>query len=257
MSESSIPRVWIEIDLGKIKANYRKIAGKVKPSKVMPVLKSNAYGLGIIPIARALKAMEPPCFGVAEPREALALKKLGVPVQILGGLFDTDIPDIVESGIIAPIADFPTARLLSREASKRSKVVECHFLIDSGMSRLGIPLIQAEKIILKIKKLPGLNCTGIYSHFPHAFHDLDFSQWQLEQMNHLLERLQENGIQFQYIHIANSDGINNVPGSYKTPYNMVRTGINLYGLFDPQGKQSLKLEPVLTIKNKTHCDSSA
>ena len=250
MSLPTTARVWVEIDLSKIKANYKKIASKVKPSKVMAVLKANAYGLGIIPIARALAPMDPPCFGVAEPKEALALKKLGVRVQILGGLFGTDIPDIVKAGIIAPITDFETAILLSREASKRSKVVECHFLIDSGMSRLGIPLAQAEEIILKTCKLTGLYCTGIYSHFPHAYHDLDFSKWQLKQMNNLLDQLKKKGIRFQWVHLANSDGINNIPESYKKPYNMVRTGINLYGLFDPEGKQSLPLEPVLILKTK-------
>ena len=250
MSHKTNARVWVEIDLKKIQSNYQKIADHVKPSKVMAVLKANAYGLGAIPIARALALAGAPYFGVAEPKEALAINDLGAPVQILGGLLDVDVPDVVRAGIVAPITDFGIARLLSIEAVKRQKPVECHFLIDTGMGRLGIPYSKAKATILKTLELPGLTCMGIYSHFPHAYADLEFSRWQLMQMMNLLDCLQTERIVFRCVHIANSDGINNVPQSYREPFNMVRTGINLYGLFDPEGKQSLPLEPVLTLKTK-------
>ena len=250
MPERPPPRVWVEIDLKKIQSNYKKISDKVKPSEVMAVLKADAYGLGVIPIARALKMVGASIFGVAESREALSLRDLGATVQILGGLLDTDIQFVVSEGIVAPIPDFETARLLNIEALKQQKVVECQFLIDTGMGRLGIPFSKAEAVIIKTVGLRGLKCIGIYSHFPHAYGDLEFSKSQVNRIIELLNRLRTKGIVFRWIHIANSDGINNIPDSYKVPYNMVRTGINLYGIFDPEGKKSLNLEPVVTLKTR-------
>ena len=218
------------------------------PAKVLAVLKANAYGLGILPIAQALKAEEIQGFGVAEPREALAIRKLGLPVHILGGLLPSEIPCVVKEDIIAPITDIKIAQMLNAEALKQSKTVECHILIDTGMGRLGISLPDAEETIEKIMNFPGLKCIGLYSHFPHAYGDPEFSQWQLNQMADLLARLRNKKISFSWVHFANSDGINNIPSSFSKPYNLVRVGINLYGLFDLEGDCSLELEAAVTVK---------
>ncbi len=244
------PRVWVEIDLNKIKSNYAKIAAAVKPLKVMAILKANAYGLGLIPVARALVSAGVTAIGVAELREALAIISLGVPVQIIGGVIGDEIHFIVEHGIIAPITDYEVACALSREAVRQGKTVECCFIIDTGMGRLGILAAQAESVIRETVKLPGLRCSGISSHFPIAYGDIEFSRAQIKRLSMLISRLEKQGISFSAIHIANSDGINNVPESYFPNFTMVRTGINLYGVFDLEGKQSLTLEPVLTLKTR-------
>ena len=250
MQGQSPARVWVEVHLGKIRSNFEKIADRVKPSAVMAVLKANAYGLGINPIAQALKTVNVQRFGVAESREALAVADLGVPTQILGGLLEDDIPDVLRANIIAPITNVEAAKLLNEHALKQNKIVECHILVDTGMGRLGIPLSKAEGSIRKISKMPGLTCTGIYSHFPHAYGDPEFSRWQVAQITALLRRLQNKQISFRWVHIANSDGINNIPESYRRPYNLVRVGLNLYGIFDLNGQQSLDLEPVLVLKTR-------
>ena len=245
------PRVWVEIDLKKIRSNFKKISDKVKPAKVMAVLKANAYGLGVGPIAQALKTVDVQGYGVAESSETLPLKNLGVPIHILGGVLKEDLPYLVREGIIVPITDLETARLLSEEALKQNKAVECHFLLDTGMGRLGILPSKAEAIICRTLEYPELNCTGIYTHFPHAYGDPQFSQWQIDQIIILLRRLKKKKISFRWVHIANSDGINNIPESYKEPFNLVRTGLNLYGIFDPKGKQSIHdLEPTITLKTR-------
>ena len=241
-------RVWVEISLNKIKSNFNNIAEKVAPLKVMAVLKANAYGLGAAAIADALSTTDVYCFGVADVKEALLISHIGKPVHILGGIIDDEIPTIVNMEFIAPITDEQTAIKLSAEAEKQNKIIECHYLIDTGMGRLGIIYSECQEVIEKTIRLPGLNCTGIYSHFPQAYNNRDFSISQIKKIRILLNSLEKNDIKFKWVHIANSDGINNIPESYRAPFTMVRTGINLYGVFDLQGAQSIELSPVLTIK---------
>ncbi len=250
MATAELPasRVVLEVDLAKLKRNYRRIAEAVAPRRVMAVLKANAYGLGVSRIAPALVEAGVHAIGVAEVREAVAIKHLGVPVQVLGGLIGPEIPIVVAEGIVAPITDLATAEALSAEACRQGREVECHFLIDTGMGRLGILLAEAETVIRQAVRLPGLRCSGIYSHFPFAYGDYAFSYDQINDFRRLLQALHAHGIDFSWIHMANSDGINNIPESCEGPFNLVRTGINLYGVFDLEGKQRLDLEPVLSLK---------
>ncbi len=250
MNESARPRVCLEIDLGKIRSNFRIIAEAVEPLEVMAVLKANAYGLGVEPIAARLKEAGACAFGVTELREALAIKELGLPVQVLGGVIADEIPVAVEHGIILPITDLATAQALSAEAQRQGKTPDCHFLVDTGMGRLGILYSEAEQVILEALTLPGLNCCGIYSHFPFAYGDDDFSCHQVAAFTQLLDRLAAQGVKFARVHMANSDGIHNIEGSIRAPFNLVRTGINLYGCFDLEGPRTLQLEEVLTLKSR-------
>ncbi|MBI3986787.1 MAG: alanine racemase, partial [Lentisphaerae bacterium] len=244
------PRVWLDVDLGKIRANFRAVQQHVAPCRVMAVLKANAYGLGVGPIAATLKEAGAYGFGVAELREALSIKALGLPVHILGGLIDEEIPAVVREGIVAPVTDPDIARSLSAETVRQGRAVDCHFKVDTGMGRLGILYADAERVIREAAALPGLRCAGLYSHFPYAYGDIDFSQNQVKLMTDLVERLLRAGIEFQWRHIANSDGINNIDSSFQPPFNLVRTGINLYGAFDLEGRQAISLQPALTLKTR-------
>ena len=153
-------------------------------------------------------------------------------------------------GVPASEADLQTARLISAEAVKQTRTVECHFLIDTGMGRLGILLKDAAKTIREVVALDGLNCNGIYSHFPFAYGDYDFSCHQVTAFVGLLEKLSGEGITFEHVHMANSDGIHNIESAVKHPFTMARTGINLYGCFDLEGRKTLPLQEVLTLKSR-------
>lgn len=240
---SARSRVWLEVDLDALATNFATIADKVAPLQVMAVLKANAYGLGVRPIAQALAQAGVARFGLAEPREALALLDLGPPVHILGSVLEEEIPLIVREGIIPPITDLRTAQLLSAEARRQHREVEAHILIDSGMGRLGILAPDARRLIPEICALPSLRCTGIYSHFPHAYGAADFSAAQVQAITKLAA-----DFDFQHLHIANSDGINNVHQAISAPFTMVRTGLNLYGVFDLEGRHTLPVRPVLSLK---------
>ena len=88
-------RVWLEVDLDILEQNFKRIRDSVKPLKVMAVLKANAYGLGVMPIAERLLKAGADGFCVAELREAIQLKPFGKPIQILGSLLDFELEEAV------------------------------------------------------------------------------------------------------------------------------------------------------------------
>ena len=242
-------RVWLEISLEKLRQNLRRIRESVAPCGVIAVLKANAYGLGVARIAEALAGERIAGFAVAEPREALQLLHLGLPVQILGGMLPEELPATVAAGIIHPIISLDIAREISAEAVRQNRRVECQIKLDTGMGRLGILIQDALPVIREIVRLPNLDCTGLYSHFPVAYRaGEEFTMAQIAGLKGLVDTLAAEGITFTKIHIANSDGINNFPAACQPPFTHVRTGINLHGSFDAEGQRALKLEPVLELK---------
>ncbi len=246
-------RVWVEVDLSKLRGNYEKIAAAAKPCGVLSVMKANAYGLGVIEYARALAKTDTAGFGVAEPFEALQLKEagLGKPVQILSSVLPDEIPEMVKAGITLPVTDLAEAKLINEAAKKTKTRARVHFKLDTGMGRLGIPAKDAPKTIRQIVKLPFLDCEGIFSHCPMAYDPAnEFTNDQIDLFISILNDARKGGITFRKIHIAASDAINNFPRAAKKPFNLVRTGINLHGSFDPNGRRMLAVESVLTLKTR-------
>ncbi len=251
MNESCEPRsrVWLEISLEKLRRNLGRIRESVAPCGVIAVLKANAYGLGVARIAEALAGEGVAGFAVAEPREALQLVHLGLPVQILGGMLPEELPATVAAGIIHPVVSVEIARAISAEAVRQGRRVECQVKLDTGMGRLGILARDAVPAIREIAALPNLDCTGLYSHFPVAYRaGEEFTLGQIAAFRGVVDALAAEGIRFSKLHIANSDGINNFPEACRPPFTHVRTGINLHGSFDAEGQRALHLEPVLELK---------
>jgi alanine racemase len=240
-------RLTLEVDLSALRRNFVRIRKSVQPAGIMAVLKADAYGLGAIPVAEALVAAGADRLGVAEVKEAAQLVgRFPVPVQIIGGLLAAEVAPCVRLGVVCPLPDLETARALSREAVRQKRRVKVHIKVDTGMGRLGIPHFRAFEDILTARKLPGLDFEGIYTHFPNANNPMHGkSREQIGLFQALLGRLESAGIRFPLVHMANSDGINNFPEAY---FDLVRTGINLYGVFDLSGLRSYRLAPTLTLK---------
>lgn len=247
-------RVEVEIDLEALVKNYHKIASHVSPLKVLAVLKANAYGLGVAAYAKALYAAGARQFGVAEPFEALEIGKVlpkDAEIQILSSILPDEIEEMVKKGVILPITDLETAALISKYSVKWKKVTKVQLKVDSGMGRLGILAKDLVKVALEAKRFPNLDLEGVFSHCPMAYDPKDpFTKSQIKFFKSLIAELKAEGLEFKKLHIAASDAINNFPEAFKAPFNMVRTGINLHGSFDPNGRRALKVEPVLTLKTR-------
>jgi len=250
-------RVTVEINLAALVRNYRRILAHVRPAKLLCVLKANAYGLGVGDYAKALADAGCTMFGVAEPFEALELKRvLGrrsgtVEIQMLSSVLPDEVSEMVKEGVILPITDLSEAKLVSAAAKRIGRTAKVHFKIDTGMGRLGILAKDALQTIREVVKLPNLDCEGIFSHCPMAFDPKDpFTSRQIALFKRIVESAAKEGICFKKVHIAASDAINNFPETAKKPFTVVRSGINLHGSFDPNGRKALRVEPVLTLKTR-------
>lgn len=248
-------RTEVRIDLDALKRNYVKIARRVAPAEVLCVLKANAYGLGVGAYAKALVSAGCRAFGVADPEEALELVGIlgdsgcaGVSVQILSSILPDEIEPMVAAGVTLPVVDLEAAEQISAAAVKQGRTARVHFKIDSGMGRLGIRAAEAVEAVEAVRRLPNLDCEGIFSHCAMAYDLKDpFTQEQISVFKNILSELETRGISFAKVHIAASDAVNNFPETARAPFTMVRTGINLHGSFDPNGIKALELESVLSL----------
>lgn len=242
-------RVWVEIDTEKLTKNFKTIQSHVDPAMVMTVLKADAYGMGAAAVGNILEQAGADRFGVAEIGEASALRThTALPIQVLGALLPSEIEEAVTLDLICPVGDIDTAKLLSQAAVRQEKTVTVHVLVDTGMGRLGVPYKDAEVLIRAVHQLPAVAIEGLYSHFPNANDPEDpFAKEQIARFKRIAERVSD--LDIPLMHIANSDGINNVSEAVKD-WSMVRTGINLYGAFDLLGYKAYELEPVIELKSR-------
>jgi alanine racemase len=253
-SKISTPNNRVEIDLAALRGNYRNILAQVGEGvQVMAIVKSDAYGHGLVPVAKALAREGARTFGVAEVDEGVRLRQAGVEGEIiilLGGRPDS-FPEIVEFDLQTVVYDLDGLADLAAYAERYDRQVGVHLKIDTGMGRLGIMPDQLDRYLELLGKLSGVRLAGILSHFPRADDREDRIQ-AFEQNQRFAEMLAKvrNRCGSGPAHIANSAAILNVPDSH---YDLVRPGITLYGCYPfPEGKMSsnLQLKPVMSFKTR-------
>ena len=235
----------VKIDLDAISANFDAIAAKAKVP-VMAVVKADAYGLGAVTVARAL---EEACafLGTANISEALELRRGGIqkPILILGRVPISAYPLAVAEDIRVPIFIYEDALALSEAAAAQGKTANFHFVVDTGMSRIGFQATEeAADMCADICKLPHLHAEGLFSHYATADgEDLTSANQQLQLFEEFTEKLCARGIEIPIRHLNNSAGIINFPGKQ----DMVRSGIVQYGMYpsDEVDRELLPVEPVM------------
>ncbi|MGE5543679.1 MAG: alanine racemase [Bacillota bacterium] len=249
----SLRPTWAEIDLNAIAHNIKQIRGLTKVStKFMAILKANAYGHGILEVARVCVKQGVDFLGVALLDEALFLRESGIttPVLILGYTPPTALDAVVENGFRQTIFDLATAEMLSARAVKKGKPAFVHIKVDTGMSRTGFFTDdEAVKIVARICSLPGLAVEGIFTHLATADSlDETFTRLQLHRFSEFLHALKDTGIEIPIRHAANSAGIAFYPEAH---YDLVRAGINIYGLKSSLERESgLDLIPAMRLKSR-------
>lgn len=248
-------RVWAEVNLQILKENYFKLKTYTQ-REIMPIVKADAYGHGVIPVVKTLIACGAKWFGVALLEEALEIKAVfpDVTVMIIGATDPQESDTVVKEEIIPAIFSFEQAQALSVAAVRLQKTAKLHIKVDTGMGRIGFrPGDEAE--VLKIANLPNLLIEGIFTHFATVDQkDLSFAREQLNTFESFCAKLRAAGLTIPIRHAANSAGIIQFPESH---FELVRLGISLYGL-PPSGQigGEVGLEPVMAWKTKvTHVKS--
>ena len=244
-------RVQANINLDAICNNIKNAKKNLKEgTKIMAIIKADAYGHGAVPVAKALNELVA-AYGIAIIEEGVELRNAGVkkPILILGYTPAQQLDLLVKYDITAAVFCYEMAKKLSNEANKQGKKAKIHIKLDTGMGRIGfMPEEKSIPIIKKISELEGIEIEGCFSHFARADEKkLDFTYLQLERYTNFVNRLEEEGINIPIKHISNSAGIMELP---EANLDMVRSGIITYGLYpsDEVHKEKLSIEPAMEIK---------
>ena len=235
-----------DIHLNQLKQNYLTIKKMVGNSKVMAVIKANAYGHGAVPIADILSDMGVHGFCVALGSEAVELINAGIREPILHlGKITLDNLRLYNSGQVRCTINSIDDVLELKENASANSPIFAHLKIDTGMGRMGTRFENAESIMQTLADTPEIRVEGVYSHFATAEEtDTKYRDWQLDQFRMVIKLANDILPDTNYFHIANSAGILKCPESH---FNMVRPGISLYGV-SPLGKPHNTLKPVMKMK---------
>jgi len=238
---------WAEINLDHLAYNILQIKRKLPPkTKVMPCVKADAYGHGLVPVARKLVSCNVDYLSVASIDEAIQLRKANIdlPILVLGMILKKDIAPLFKYNITQTVCTEELAIALNNMAKAQRRNINIHIKIDTGMGRIGVLHHEALKFIKKTHKLKHVNIEGIFTHLACADVNRSFTLYQIDIFERLISELQSLGIQIPLIHVANSIGIISYKESH---FNMVRPGLVMYGLY-PQEGLDIKLKPVLSLK---------
>lgn len=247
-------RAFAEIDIAALKANVATIKARAGASKVMAVVKADAYGHGLIHCARAAQEAGAQWLGVALLEEALTLRSAGIKSRILawlcppGSNFDEALRHDIDISI--------SSRELLIEVISAGKRVgvrpRVHLEIDTGLSRGGVlgglDLLIEDLQIAQSNKV--IEAIGAWSHFARADEPgEEMNQEQIERYRSALQTLFSAGLELPIQHLSNSAALFTIPDG---KFEMIRTGIALYGL-SPENKnlgssEDLGLIPVMTLK---------
>ncbi|MGQ9485177.1 MAG: alanine racemase [Desulfosoma sp.] len=243
---------WVEIDLAALRHNFSQVRQRVGSQvAILAVVKSDAYGHGMLPVARELAEAGAEFFGVSKCWEALKLRSAGIqqPILVLAGMEVEDALAVVAHDLRPAVYRLDHCRLLERAAQHAGKQARIHLKLDTGMGRLGIPLPDLGPFLDQLAGLKHVQVEGVFSHLATSDEsDKAFSQEQLARFRSALQMLHDRSISFTYAHIANSGAVMDIPEAH---YQLVRPGIMLYGSLPSKDILSpAPLRPVMALKTK-------
>src|SRR5258708_2270824 len=235
------PLNTIEISQHALTANYQYLSN-LSRLKVAPVLRSNAYGNGLVLTAKILDQLNPPFFCVDSLYEAYELYKVGIKTKIL--IMGYVNPENLRTKKL-PFSYAVYNQELVAAINKYQPHAGIHIFVDTGMHREGISIKELPEFISLVKQFKNINIEGLMSHFAAADKPTDPStKKQTKEFEDAQEIVKSLGISTKWIHIAASSGLLHHT-DYKNIGNIARTGIVLYGI-DPEGKNN-NLKPVLQL----------
>jgi len=232
----------IELSKNALLFNYNFYKKQHPESLICPVLKSNAYGHGLIEIAKMLDPMKPVYFVVDSFYEALELRKAGIKTQclIIGYTHPENFKHMSFKNVAITVMDNESVEALGA----LKKGIKVHLKIDSGMHRQGVPYEKALEVLRNIKKYKKLQLEGICTHLADADNPQDdkFTKIQVKNFKKVIKDAQKQGFKFKYKHISATAGAGRI---FDKEFNMIRLGLGLYG----SSPFTDRLKPVMTFKS--------
>lgn len=241
---------WAEIDLDAIQHNVRQLRLLVgRRVELMAVVKANAYGHGVVPVAEAVLEAGADRLGVAVVDEGVQLRRAGItrPILVLGHVPPWQADDVLNCDLTVTVNSWQTALALSARAAALGKVAVVHVKVDTGLGRYGLLPEEVLGFVRGLCSLPNLRLEGVWTHFASADErDKSFTHRQLSVYLETVRLLEEVGIHIPCRHAANSAATLEMP---ETHLDMVRCGIAVYGLHPSvEVGQAIALRPAMSLK---------
>ncbi len=249
-SDEIIRPTRLEIDLNILSDNFRAIKNHVGNAKMMPILKANAYGHGLVRVAQLMEKLGADSVGVAVLEEGILLRQNGIkiPVLVLGGIWGNQIPHFLKYDLTITASSIEKLKQIDEIATSMKIKAKVHLKIDTGMERIGVHYYSAENLLRESLKCKNLEVEGIFSHFANSDNkELDYTRLQLERFFEVLRFYEKHSLQFPIRHISKSGSILQMP---EANLDMVRPGLLLYGVYPSlEISHTIEVKPASTWKS--------
>ena len=240
----------IVVDLDRIASNLRAIRAHAGVP-VMAIVKANAYGHGLVRVARHLQAQGVEHLGVAFVEEGIALRQAGVtvPILVLGGIYGPQVAQYLVNDLEITVSSLEKLRQVEAAARSLGRRATVHLKIDTGMERIGVHAWSAGPFIEAAVASRWIALAGIYSHLASSDEpDSPMTALQLARFDEACAHFERIGAPLPTRHIANSGGVLHFP---ETRLDMVRPGILLYGVLPgAASRPAVAVEPALSLVSR-------
>lgn len=249
-TEGIIRPTRLEIDLKILAENYQQIKKHVAHAKMMPILKANGYGHGLVRVAQLMQELGADYLGVAVLEEGILLREQGIkiPILVLGGIWGNQIPHFLKHNLTITASSIEKLNQIDEIAVQMKLKAKVHLKIDTGLERIGVHYYSAEKLLDATLKCRSLKVEGIFSHFANSDNlELSYTHLQLERFLEVLRFYEKHSLQLPIRHISKSGSILQMP---EANLDMVRPGLLLYGVYPSQEiPHTVKVKPASTWKS--------
>jgi alanine racemase len=227
----------VEVDLAVIRSNYQLLKNTFAPAKVMAVVKANAYGHGMLQVAKTLESAGADALGVADVQEAIALRMAGIKSRIVCWLIlPSDLELAADHDIEVGISTFEQLAAVT-DSNK------IHIKLDTGLGRNGFAEADLDRLV---SELSGREVVGLFSHLSNTSETED--RVQKDKFDQAVDKIRRAGVAFSERHLAASAASISYPDFH---YEMVRCGIAVYGLNPFEDRElALALKPAMRVVAK-------
>ena len=235
------PRTWIDIDLTALTHNLDVVRQSLPQGcRLALVAKADAYGHGLVPVARAAAHGHVDWICVATVQEGVALRGAGLetPIIVISPILPVEAEQAVYYDLRVVVESLEVAEAISNAASKQSSGAKLHLEVDTGLSRFGCDPSRAAELAKAIRTLPNIELEGLCQHFVDSGFNQPRTDAQASAFNGLVGVVGAVPI----VHACNSAGVFHAPDEMRQ---MVRVGILAFGI-DPYDVTNGQLRPVLS-----------
>ncbi len=198
----------LEINLEDLEHNINIIKMRAKDSKIIAVVKGNAYGLGVKQFSELLMKNGINYFAVSSVCEAIELKNNLENSNVIcleATSNEQELEELLEKDIVITIGNYEVSKVLNKIAKSKNKKARVHLKIDTGFARYGFKYNDTDTILKTIKESTSIFIEGVFSHFSYAYSEKeDYTRLQYNRFLEVKKILEENDVQVSMYHICNS-----------------------------------------------------